>query len=1008
MDAERARIEADLRGLVAGDVDCDRLHTQLYASDASLYEVMPLGVVRPRHTQDVVEVVRYAAENRIPLAPRGGGSGLAGQSLGPGLVLDFSKYMRRLVEIDVQGERIRVQPGLVVAELNNSLQPHGLLFGPDPATRAVSCVGSAIAINASGSHYPVYGAPVDLLESVQMVLADGELVQLGAHRSNGLGTSQRRVAELVEGFSQLVANSGGQIPAAGWQGVTRELGYPLERAWQPPMLDLAKLQAGAEGTLGILTEATLRVHPAPKERGVVLLFFDRLENAARSGLVAAQQGVAACDLMDRRLLEIARESDPLFEQLVPKGAEAMLLVEVQGEEAGHIRLVLAELVERLRGQVSGMTASRITTNRRERNQYWKLSRRMMPRLYQLKGTTRPLPFIEDIAVAPERLPDFLSAVQQLLRQQRVTASLFAHVVHGQVHLRPFMDPTQASQRERMERLAETVFGLVLEFQGVISGEQAVGLSRSWFSRQQLGDRYGLCRRIKHLFDPEGILNPGKLISDSPQRLTDNLRRLTRPAAGELPVDLSTPRLGDALTPSPTHVEPSGQSSEQPDWQPLLHWPQTHSLPQVTADCNGCGRCRTTALPERMCPVFRATRAEEASPRAKANVMRGLLSGNLEPAMLETDELKQLADLCFNCHQCRVDCPASVDIPKLVLEIKAQYVASQGLRLDERLMGRIDLWVGLASRWPWLANTLLSQPRWRWLLEKTTGIARGRRLPRIAKQPFLRWAQRQQLTTPGRGGGKKVLYLADHYANWHNPLVGRSVVEVLRHQQVEVFVPPNQHGSRLAMISSGDVSRARKQIEPFIRRLADYIRQGYQIVTHEPSMLLCLRHEYLNLIDDEDSRLVASHSQEIGQYLWGLHQQNQLQLDFRPLTMSVLYHRPCHLRVLDPEESGRRLLTLIPGLMVLSAEAGCSGMAGTFGMLQRNYRQSLRIGWGLISKMQQTEAQVGTTECSGCKLQMEQGVDKVTLPPVSLLALAYGRLPEVRDWLAQRHSGLLVQ
>ncbi len=296
---------------------------------------------------------------------------------------------------------------------------------------------------------------------------------------------------------------------------------------------------------------------------------------------------------------------------------------------------------------------------------------------------------------------------------------------------------------------------------------------------------------------------------------------------------------------------------------------------------------------------------------------------------------------------------------------------------------------------------------RWVLEKLTGIAQGRRLPMIAQKTFMSWASKKRLNRPRKSGGRKVLYFVDQYVNWHNPLVGRALVEVLQHHRIDVFVPPNQTTAYMAKIAMGDVQKARKLIAPTIRMLADAVRQGYEIVTTEPSAALCLKHEYLNLIDSEDSRLVAAHTWDAGRYLWNMHQANELELDFHPLVMSTMYHLPCHLRAIDPEQPGRNLLKLIPGMNVMDAESGCSGMAGTYGLKRQNYRTSLRIGWGLISKMQQTTAQVGSTECSSCKLQMEQGVDKPTIHPIAMLAYAYGKLPEIKSWLDRRNEGLVV-
>lgn len=1028
MDADQSRIEADLRGVLDGEVYCHPLRTQLYASDASIYEIAPIAVVRPRHTDDVAQCVKYAAENSLPLFPRGGGTGLAGQSLGPGIVLDFSRFMRRMINIDRDNLLVRVQPGMALADMNRTLAKDRLVFGADPPTRAVTTIGSVLAIDTLGSHFLRYGTAGTALVSAQCVLADGDQVNLEKSPWRTPVSANAKLNNLVSEIGQLLWTNRNITKSPPWRGVARGCGYRLEAACEHDYVDMARLQSGAEGTLSILTEVTVKVEPMPGARGVVLMFFEKLELAARAAIEARRDNVAACDLMDRRLIEIARELDPRYESMLPRGAEALLLIEQQGADAPEVRVKLSSLIQRIVRRAPSTQHTRIIVDDAERDFIWKLSRRVIPRLYRLKGSSRPLPFVEDISIPPDRLPEFLVEMQNILKADRVTGTLFAHAAHGHLHLRPFLDPHSPDDVAKMQRIADRLFEKVIEYRGVISGEHAVGLSRSSYLRQQLGELYPICRRVKELFDPKGILNPGKLVTDAAQRTTDNLRppsvlmqSTRKPVAaselaqggGGLTPSANEPQLGSvAMNALEVAQEDADNLIAAPTikqtFLPILAWPESDSLEYTANACNGCGRCRSNAPTERMCPMFRSTRGEEASPRAKANLVRGLMSGKLPVQLAESDEMKEIADLCFHCHQCKIDCPASVDIPKLMLEIKAQYTATNGLIISDRLLSRLDLLTAMASRFPKSSNWALENRYARWILEKTTGIAQGRRLPSIAKQPFMRWAAKNRLTRPNRGSGRKVLYLVDHYANWNNPLVGIALVEVLQHQNVEVYVPSWQSVTFMTKIVMGDVERVRRMIGPQIRQLAEAVRQGYQIVTTEPTAALCLKYEYAQLLDNEDSKLVAANTWDAGQYVWQMHANNELELDFKPLTTTVMYHTPCHLRALDQAHSGMKLLNLIPGVTVQHADAGCSGMAGTYGIRKQTYRTSLRVGWGLISKMQETTAQIGSTECSACKLQMEQGVDKPTIHPLALLAYAYGKLPEVRTWIQRRNDGLTVQ
>lgn len=409
----------------------------------------------------------------------------------------------------------------------------------------------------------------------------------------------------------------------------------------------------------------------------------------------------------------------------------------------------------------------------------------------------------------------------------------------------------------------------------------------------------------------------------------------------------------------------------------------------------------------MCPIFRFAPREEASPRAKANLVRAVLTGRLDPRGLAAEELKTLADLCVNCHQCRFECPALVDIPKLVLETKAQHVVNNGLSLSDWFIARMDRLSAWGSRFSWLANWAVRSRRIRWLIEKTIGIAQGRKLPRFASRSFLHVAHRRRLDRPSRRTGNKVLYFVDVYANWHDTQLAEALLAVLQHNGVAVYVHPLQVQSGMAAISMGAVDIARRLAARNLAILADAVRQGYHIVATEPAAALCLTHEYLNLFDEEDARLVAANSSEACTYLWKMHQAGKLELDLHPLNATLGYHLPCHLKALGVGSPGENLLRLIPGLMLHRIERGCSGMAGTFGLRRQNYRTSLRAGWGLISELRNPALQAGVTECSACKIQMEQGTSKPTIHPIKILALAYHLMPEVASLLTSHSEDLTV-
>ncbi len=995
MDPQRERIQADLRGLLAGEVFCDDPYTLMYASDASVYQMRPLGVVRPRGLADVRALVRYAAEQSIPLHARGAGTGLAGESLGPGLIVDFSRSMRRIVGID--GDTVTVQPGVVLGQLNRYLAGFGRQFGPDPATGGVTTMGSVLALDNSGSNWLRHGSARRHVVSMQIVLADGEVLEASRHpiTDDPLRDPDHRRRDLIRRLAELIDREQSLIKERQPKAWVNRSGYHLYDVVENGELDLARLLVGSEGTLGLITQATLRTVPIPKHRGVALLFFDRLESAATAAMEAQSLGLAACDLIDRRILSLARDLDDRYARAIPREAEAMLMIEQHAEEEREVIDSLQQAVIRWQRRKRLAFGFHMALAPDEFDAFRRMARRVSPTLYRVQGADRPTPFVEDIAVPPPELANFLVRLQNVLKAHDVTASFFAHAGHGQLHVRPFLNLGDPANVRKMQALADELYDEVFKIGGTISGEHGSGLSRTWFLRKQFGPLYDVFREVKRIFDPQNLLNPGKVIADVPQPITKNLRT-TSPT--------------NSLT-DETPIQPAGDNGQQPptNAKPLLElqlvWDNT--LAATSNACNGCGRCRTQSPDARMCPIFRLAPSEEASPRAKANLIRAVIAGDLDPASLAKDELKGIADLCVNCHQCRLECPAAVDIPKLMIEAKAQYVASNGLGTADWVLSRMDMFARWSSRLAPLSNWFF-RTRWtRWLLEKTVGIAQGRKMPQVASSSFLRRAEKRRLTRATRRTGGKVLYFVDLYANWYDVQLADAFVAVMQHNNIAVYVHPDQHPSGMNRLAVGDVDRARTVAARNVRLLAEAVRQGYEIVCTEPTAALCIKREYPDLIDDEDARLVANHTHEACSYLWNLHETGKLELNFQPMNLTLGYHLPCHLRALEIGSPGENLLRLIRGVNVRRIERGCSGMAGTFGLKRENYRASLRAGWGLISAMRDPAIEFGTTECSACKMQMEQGTHKPTIHPLKILAYAYGLMPEIKMILASEGQELVV-
>ncbi|MEQ8210591.1 MAG: anaerobic glycerol-3-phosphate dehydrogenase subunit C [Lacipirellulaceae bacterium] len=1009
LDADRLRIEQDLRGQIEGEVRCDDLFVQLYASDASIYEVRPLGVVRPRSLKDIVATVKYAAANEISLHARGSGSGLAGESLGQGLILDFSRFYKRY-QAETENT-IRIHSGLVLDQLNEHLARKGHVLGPDPANHQVTTVGGMAGVDAAGSRWRQFGSMRDRLLEVEAVLADGQVIQL-ARRTNSdeLATRESNPAAfLAAGVKRIVADYAAEIEEYQKknQSLVNRSGYRLTDLVFDDGVDLLNLLAGSEGTLALFTKLTLRTSPLPKHVGSVLFFFNSMDRTAEAAAALSELEPLACDLMDRRHLSLARQEDPRYELLIPAAAEAVLLVEQTAETRDALRESLSKVKDYLIREKRLAENAYVAEDSHDHEMLRQLASRYVPTLYRLKGATRPIPFVEDIAVPPLAVPNYFRQIQKALNEHHVTASLFGHVGHGQLHIRPFLDLSNKEDVAKMQPLAEQLYEEAWAVGGTISGEHGDGLSRTPYLGNQYGPLMNAFRDIKQLFDPDGILNPGKKVFPSTNSITANLRRVSYPLLERLRTGSESAEAVSAQQPDKPEVGESADAAPprielQLDWQP-------EEMTRAARMCNGCAACRTQEESTRMCPIFHVSTREEASPRAKANLARGVLTGTLPPETVLEDACKEVADLCIHCHMCRKECPAEVDIPKLMVEAKASHVATNGLRFDDWAMIRIDRLCRLASRIPSIANWALSNRITRWMLDKTLGIAQGRKLPYLQRGSFLQAAASRKLHRPQRTTGEKVLLFVDTYANYCDTELANALVAVLEHNGISVFVPKNQRESAMPMISQGVLAPARQIAEDNVALLSEAVRQGYKIISPEPSAVLAIIQEYPQILGaDSDAAMLAEHTFEACHYLWKLHQRGKLQLNFQPTDLTVGYHMPCHVKALDVGHPAANLLELIPGVRVRPLEKGCSGMAGLYGVKRKNYRRSLRMGLPLITELRHGEYQAGVTECSTCRLQMEQGAPIPTVHPVKVLALAYNLMPELQDLLSRPDERLRVR
>ncbi len=1008
MEELRRRLVEDLTDVIDGELRVDRAAVAIYSTDASLYEIEPIAVVFPKHARDVERLAAYSADNGIPLIARGAGSGLAGGAIGPGIILDFSRHMNQILRIE--GDTVRVQPGVVRDQLNRALREHGRYFAPDPSNSRVTTVGGMISVDAAGSHAIRIGSTRDHIKSLECVLSGGQRLELGrepiqsgadsvpsvvevSSSSTASGLSVRsdvskltsltpatRRADLLSRVHSLLEEFDEAIRLHQPPLLRNCCGYMLRGIRQGSSLDLPRLIAGSEGTLGIVTEATLFTLPIPEFRSAALLMFPSLEQAVGAMQILLPLEPSACDLLDRRLLSLGRSTDLRFREMILPTAEAGLIVEFPGTSDAEIRGRLEDSQRVLKDRGIEFQMTREATTYDEVELLWSLPSQVVSFLASLKGSSRPLPFVEDAAVPPNRLAEFLVAAQKVFQKHEVTATLYSHAASGQVHFRPILPVPNLGDENRLEAIARDLYRQVKEVGGTISGEHGDGLSRTAFIRTQYGPLYKAFQQLKDIFDPHRLMNPDKIISNDPQLTVRYLRR-TRP-------------------PVPTSADGGLPPVMQLAWN-------ADEAADAAVRCNGCGSCRVQLSPARMCPFVVNDANEELTPRAKADLVRRALCVENSTEILTDPLSSRIIQSCFNCKQCELDCPSEVNIPHLVLEARAQQVQINGLSKTAWLLSRVHTYARLASRASFLTNALLRNSLFRKALQRFIGIAAERRLPRYARIPFLASDRVRRDDNLGNPGSPKptIVYFVDYFANHHDTDLAEAFFRVAEHNGLRVFIPPAQTVSGMSMVSVGDMAAAKAVAEQNIRELAEPAREGYPIVCTEPSAAVCLTKEYPMLVSSNDAEIVAQQTIDAGSFLYDLHRKGKLRRDLGPLRMKVAWHTPCHVKALQKGQPMLELLRLIPGLEVIEIERGCTGMAGTFGLAAENFRQSLQIGNDLIQTMKTIDAVAGVTDCSSCRMQMEQSSTIPTVHPIKLLAIAYGLMPRLAEQLKSRPSGL---
>ena len=950
---------------IRDEIDCefrfDETARVLYSTDASIYEIEPLGVAYPAHAEHVSRILRYAYERGIPVTPRGGGTSLGGQAVGRSIQVDFSRHMNRILEVNVEERWARIQPGVVLDELNAHLKPMGLLFAPDVSPSNRANVGGMIGNNSCGSHSIIYGKTIDHVLELNVVLSDGtETVfkPVGDREygeKSGMGGLEGRIYREI----RRIAHENRDEIEARYPSIMRRVGgYNLDEFVDEGPFDPCKMIVGSEGTLVAVTEARVNLVPLPSHTGLNICHFSDLIESMEATVEILKTDPSAVELTDKTILDLAKDSPAAAGQrdFIEGDPEAILMVEYYGETAGEVSERMDALESLLKKKNLGYACVRATTPASQANA-WGLRKAGLGLLMGMKGDTKPTTFVEDTAVSPEKLPEYIRQFRDIVSKHGTVASYYAHASVGTIHIRPLINLKKADDIVRMRAIAEDIRDLVLAYGGAMSSEHGDGLVRSEWNEKMFGTRlYEAFKAVKAVFDPNGIMNPGKIIAN--QKMTDNLRFGPAYQAEEIN----------------TYFDFSGDGG----------------LSRSIELCNGVGACRKK-LVGTMCPSYIATLDEEHSTRGRANVLRAALSGKLDGEGFTSQRVYEALDLCLECKGCKGECPSNVDMAKMKYEFLAHYYEKHGLPLRNRVFGRIETLNRLGSAFAPLSNRVLNHPWHKRILERAIGVDRRRSLPEFAEETFEQWFYHRNPDSVGDRDRPTVVFFPDTFINYSEPHIGIAAVEVLESAGYRVVLAEPRACCGRPLISKGMLRQAREAARYNISQLERYVDRGWAIVGCEPSCVMTFRDDYRDLVNDPRTNRIADSIFMIDEFLAREHAAGRLSLPVKRLDRTISLHGHCQQKAIAGTGSTVAALELVPGYEVTTLNTGCCGMAGSFGYEREHYDLSMKIGEDRLfpairNADDRTEfAATGTS----CRHQIADGTGRTAHHPIELIRAAVG-------------------
>ena len=940
---------------IEGDVLFDPFSRGRYSTDASHYQIEPIGVVVPKTEADIRTAMDIARDENIPILPRGGGTSQCGQTIGEALVVDVSKHLNKVLDFDPDQQQITVQPGIALDQLNQEIDPHGLMFMVDVSTSSRATIGGMTGNNSCGARSIRYGIMRDNVHAVEAIMANGETHNFGelptdfenddlppsfkALAKQLLDLGDREADEILARFPRLMRRVGGYNIDALIPGASNRPGGAIP--------NLSHLLVGSEGTLGFSTKIKLGLHRQPACKVLGICHFPTFYKAMESTQHIVKLDPSAVELVDRTMMDLALGIPifrPTIEKFVKGTPDSLLLVEFAGENEDEQHDKLNRL-DQLMGDLGFPDAVVRATTGADQKEFWEVRKSGLNIMMSMKGDGKPISFIEDCAVPLEDLAEYTDRLTRVFEKHGTTGTWYAHASVGCLHVRPVVNLKDPEGAPKMRAIAEEAFEMVREYKGSHSGEHGDGLARSDFHKDMFGERMiKNFEEVKDLFDPDQFLNPGKIVR--PPKMDDRTLFRFKPGYEQLPIE------------------------------PVLDWSDWGSFASATEMCNNNGACRKSDA-NVMCPSFRATGDEKDLTRGRANTLRLALSGQLGPDALTSDAMTDTMALCVGCKGCKRECPTGVDMARMKTEFLHHYKKRHGFSLRDKLVAYLPDYAPYAAKVPWLFNARNWLPGMAALTQVITGISSKRKLPRwrsdwfrCAEGPF------------GPARGREVVLLADVFNAYFEPENLRAALAVLTKAGYRVHVPGQDKGQPLdegrTLLAAGMIEKAKDRARVMLDTLYPYVADGTPIIGLEPSCLLTLRDEYSALLPGSGSNALAEHAFLFEEFLAAEADAGNLKLSPNPLPQKLaLLHGHCHQKAFAAMGAVEKTLRLIPDLEVKTIASSCCGMAGSFGYQTETYDISMKMGeLALLPAVRDADATtLIVADGTSCRHQIKDGADR---------------------------------